>query len=57
LPNGSLLHFQSLKDNMPGTIRDIAKFLKAPINEDKWAEILLHCDFDYMKYNATRSVL
>ncbi|MDG2286186.1 MAG: sulfotransferase domain-containing protein [Alphaproteobacteria bacterium] len=57
LPNGSLLHFQSLKDNMPGIIRDIAKFLEAPINKDKWAKILPHCDFDYMKYNATRSVL
>jgi aryl sulfotransferase len=41
---------------MPGTIRDLAKFLEIPINEDKWDDILLHCSFDYMKANATKSV-
>jgi aryl sulfotransferase len=41
---------------MPGEIRRLAKFLDIPIDEDKWNQILLHCSFDYMKANATRSV-
>lgn len=56
LPNVYLLHFANLKRDMPGEIRHIAKFIETPIDEVKWADILLHCSFDYMKANATRSV-
>lgn len=56
LPNVYLLHFADLKADMPGEIRRLAEFLEIPINEGKWDEILLHCSFDYMKANATRSV-
>jgi aryl sulfotransferase len=56
LPNVYFLHFQNLKSDMPGAIRDLARFLEIPINEDKWVDILLHCSFDYMKANATKSV-
>ena len=41
---------------MPGEIRRVAAFLETPINEDKWESVLLHCSFDYMKANATKSV-
>ena len=56
LPNMYLLHYQNLKDDMPGEIRNIAAFLDIPIDEDKWESILEHCSFDYMKANATASV-
>lgn len=56
LPNVYMLHFSNLKNDMPGAIRDLAEFLKIPINEEKWNDILLHCSFDYMKANATKSV-
>ena len=56
LPNVKLLHFEDLKTDMPGAIRDLAKFLEIPINEDKWDDILLHSSFNYMKANATKSV-
>ena len=56
LPNVYLVHFANLKSDMPGEIRKVAKFLEIPINEDKWESMLLHCSFDYMKANATKSV-
>ena len=56
LPNVKLIHFQALKDDMPGEIREIASFLDLPIDETKWDEILEHCSFDFMKANATPAV-
>ena len=56
LPNLLLLNFEDLKRDMPGEIRRIAAFLNVEIDESKWADILSHCSFDYMKANATASV-
>ena len=56
LPNVFLLHFENLKQDMPGEIRRIAAFLGVAIDESKWPDILKHCSFDYMKANATASV-
>jgi aryl sulfotransferase len=56
LPNVQFIHFADLKKDMPGEIRRIADFLEIPIGDDIWDSILLHCSFDYMKANATRSV-
>ena len=56
LPNVYLLHFANLKRDMPGEIRKIAEFIEIPIDEARWESILLHCSFDYMKANATKSV-
>jgi aryl sulfotransferase len=56
LPNVSLVHFARLKEDMPGQIRRIAAFLGIPIEESKWAAILEHCSFEYMKQHATKSV-
>lgn len=56
LPNVLLIHFESLKTDMPGEIRRIAEFIGTPIDEATWPDILEHCSFDYMKANATASV-
>ena len=56
LPNVYFLHFADLKKDMPGEIRRLAEFLDIEINENNWDDILLHCSFDYMKANATKSV-
>lgn len=55
LPNVKLVHFADLKADMPGQIRAIAAFLSIPIDERRWASILHHCSFDYMKKNAAKS--
>ncbi len=55
LPNVMLLHYAELKRDMPGQIRRIAEFLDIPVDESKWADILEHCSFDYMKRNAAKS--
>jgi len=56
LPNVMLVHFASLKRDMPGQMRRIASFLDIPIDESKWPTILEYCSFDWMKAHATRSV-
>lgn len=56
LPNVFLLHFADLKKDMGGEIRRIADFLDIEIEQSRWASILEHCSFDYMKRNATPSV-
>jgi len=55
LPNVELIHFAELKADMPGQIRRMASFLDIPVREESWDRILLHCSFDYMKHNATKS--
>jgi aryl sulfotransferase len=55
LPNVLFVHFAKLKEDMPGQIRRIAKFIEIPIDETKWDAILKHCSFEYMKKNATKS--
>ncbi|WP_276391999.1 sulfotransferase domain-containing protein [Eudoraea chungangensis] len=55
LPNVKLIHFNNLKKDMPGQIKEIADFLEIPIDESKWEQILEHCSFGYMKSNAALS--
>ncbi len=55
LPNVMLLNFAQLKNDLPGSIRNIASFLEIPIDESKWDDILKHCSFDYMKANSEMS--
>jgi len=52
LPNVHCLHFQHLKDDLPGEVKKIAKFLDIPVDAKKWGQIVDHCGFDYMKKNA-----
>ena len=56
LPNVMLLHFESLKRDMPGEMRKIADFLRVRIDESRWPDMLRHCSFDYMKTNAGSTV-
>lgn len=56
LPNLLMLHFGSLKRDLPGEIRRIAAFLEIPIDESKWDSIVEHCSFEYMKDHAEASV-
>lgn len=56
LPNVHMVHFANLKADMQGQIRQIAAFLDIPVDEAKLEQVLLHCSFDYMKANATKSV-
>jgi len=56
LPNVLLLHFANLKQDMPGQIRRIAEYLDIPIDQRTWESIVLHCEFDYMKQHAKKSV-
>jgi aryl sulfotransferase len=52
VPNVHLVHFNNLKEDMPGNIRRIAEFLEIDIDEERWPDIVEHCTFDYMKKNA-----
>ncbi|HKB96439.1 MAG TPA: sulfotransferase domain-containing protein, partial [Rhizomicrobium sp.] len=56
LPNVMLVHFESLKQDMPGEMRRIADFLGLAVDEARWPDMLNHCSFEYMKANATPSV-
>jgi len=56
LPNVLMLHFATLKNDMPGEIRRIADFLEILVRPSRWSAILEHCSFDYMKAHATKSV-
>jgi aryl sulfotransferase len=56
LPNILFVHFANLKRDMPGEMRRIASFLQIPVDEARWAIMLEHCSFDWMKANATKSV-
>ena len=52
LPNVKLIHFNDMKQDLPGSIRAIAKFLDIAIDEKTFPAIVEHCGFDYMKRNA-----
>lgn len=56
LPNVKFVHFADLKADLPGSIRDIARFLDIDVNDVHWDAIVQHCSFAYMKANATASV-
>lgn len=56
LPNVLLLHFADMKKDLPGTIRQIARFLEIEIDESKWDDMVLHCSFEYMKKHASAAV-
>lgn len=54
LPNVKLLHFNDLKNDMEGEIRDIAAFLGIDINPSDWPRIIEYCSFTWMKANADK---
>jgi aryl sulfotransferase len=52
LPNVKLVHFNDMKQDLAGSIRDIADFLGIAVDEQTFPKIVEHCTFDYMKANA-----
>lgn len=52
LPNVKLVHFNALKADLAGQMREIADFLDIDIPDDRWPTIVEHCGFDYMKSHA-----
>ena len=52
LPNVKLIHFNDMKTDLAGSIREIAAFLEIPIDEAIFPKIVEHCSFDYMKEHA-----
>ncbi len=54
MPNVKLIHFNELKANLPGMIREIARFIDVAIDETRFPDIVEHCTFDYMKAHAER---
>jgi aryl sulfotransferase len=54
LPNVMLVHFNELRRDLPGQIREIARFLSIDVDEANWPRILTHCSFDYMKRTASQ---
>lgn len=55
LPNVSFVHFGNLKRDLGGEMRRIAGFIGAPVDEARWATVVEHCTFDYMKHHAEKS--
>ena len=52
LPNVMLVHFNELKGDMEGRMRDIAEFLEVEIDPADWPKIVEYCTFDWMKEHA-----
>ena len=52
LPNVLLVHFNNLKEDLPGEMHRIANFLGIEVEEELWPTLVEHCTFDYMKKNA-----
>lgn len=55
LPNLMLLHFDDLRRDLPGQMRRIGGFLGIPIDEAWFPVMVEHCQFDWMKANATQT--
>ena len=54
LPNVKLVHFNDLKADLAGSVREIADFLGVKPDPATFAKIVEHCTFDYMKANADK---
>ena len=52
LPNIKLIHFNDMKADLAGSIRQIADFLDIEPDPATFAKIVEHCTFDYMKSHA-----
>ena len=57
LPNVKLLHFNNLKADLPGQMREIAQFLDIAIDEAKFPAMVEHCTFDYMQRMSAKHPL
>jgi aryl sulfotransferase len=56
LPNVMIYHFNDLKADLEGMMRQIAAFLEIEIEEECWPVLVHHCTFDYMKQHGEGTV-
>jgi aryl sulfotransferase len=54
LPNVLLMHYDTLKTDLRGSIREIAAFLDVTIEDSVFPTILEHCSFHHMKAHADK---
>jgi aryl sulfotransferase len=54
LPNVKLVHFNDLKRDLPGMIREIGDFLEIEHDSAVFQNIVEHCSFSYMKAHADK---
>ncbi len=52
LPNVKLMHFNDMKADLAGSIREIADFLELQPDPARFPDIVEHCTFDWMKSHA-----
>ncbi len=52
MPNVLMVHFQDMKDDLPGEIARIAAFLGMKPDAETLERITSHCTFEYMKAHA-----
>jgi aryl sulfotransferase len=52
LPNVYLLHFQNLKDDLPGQVEKLADFLEIELDAGNREKVLKHVSFEHMKEHA-----
>lgn len=52
LPNVMFVHFNDMKRDLAGTVREVASFLDIAVDEEIFARVVDHAGFDYMKRNA-----
>lgn len=52
LPNVKLIHFNDLKRDLPGSIREISDYLAIKQDSATFQNIVDHCTFNYMKSHA-----
>jgi len=52
VPGVKLIHFNDMKANLAGSIREIAEFVGLTPDEAAFRRIVEHCSFDYMKNHA-----
>jgi aryl sulfotransferase len=55
LPNVMLLHYENLRNDLPGQIRRIADFLEIEIPAERYERIVEFCTFDWMKLHAAQA--
>ena len=54
LPNVMLIHFNQLRSDLPGAIREIADYLDIAIDQHVFPRVLEHCSLAHMKQAAAK---
>ena len=55
LPNVKFIHFNDMKSDLAGSIKQIADFIAIKPNAETFEKIVAHCTFDYMKAHAEQA--